>query len=49
VVPARARCRLHGGKSTGPRTAAGLERVAEASRRRVRDQERDAGGRFVRL
>ncbi len=21
------RCRLHGGKSTGPRTAAGLERI----------------------
>jgi len=28
------RCRLHGGLSTGPRTAEGRERVAEAQRRR---------------
>lgn len=24
------RCRLHGGKSTGPRTAAGIERIRQA-------------------
>ncbi|WP_074743055.1 HGGxSTG domain-containing protein [Celeribacter indicus] len=28
------RCRLHGGLSTGPKTAAGRERIAEAQRRR---------------
>jgi hypothetical protein len=27
---ANGRCRLHGGKSTGPRTAAGLERIRRA-------------------
>ena len=29
----RRRCRLHGGKSTGPRTAEGLERVRQAATR----------------
>lgn len=29
-----ARCRLHGGLSTGPRTAAGRERIAAAQRAR---------------
>jgi len=28
------RCRLHGGLSTGPKTAEGRERIAEAQRRR---------------
>src|SRR5262245_18345249 len=28
------RCKLHGGKSTGPRTAEGKERIAEAQRKR---------------
>lgn len=30
----RKRCKFHGGKSTGARTAEGLERIAEAQRRR---------------
>ena len=32
--PARRRCRFHGGKSTGPRTQAGKERIAAAQRLR---------------
>jgi hypothetical protein len=32
----KARCRLHGGLSTGPRTEAGRARIAEAQRRRWR-------------
>lgn len=32
--PGRTRCRFHGGKSTGPRTPEGRERVAEAQRKR---------------
>ena len=28
------RCKFHGGKSTGPRTTEGRERIAEAQRRR---------------
>jgi hypothetical protein len=28
--PGRKRCKFHGGKSTGPRTAEGRERIAEA-------------------
>jgi len=34
VVPGKQRCGLHGGASTGPRTAEGKARVAEAQRRR---------------
>jgi hypothetical protein len=30
----KARCRFHGGMSTGPKTAAGRARIAEAQRRR---------------
>jgi hypothetical protein len=33
----KARCRLHGGLSTGPKTEAGRARIAEAQRRRWRD------------
>lgn len=39
--PGRQRCKFHGGKSTGPKTAEGRERIAEAQRRRwakARDQ-----------
>ena len=36
VVPGKKRCRLHGGLSTGPKTAAGKERIAAAQRRRHR-------------
>ena len=32
--PGKRRCRFHGGKSTGPRTAEGLERIREANCRR---------------
>jgi transcriptional regulator with XRE-family HTH domain len=32
--PGRKRCKFHGGKSTGPRTAEGRARIAEAQRRR---------------
>ena len=32
--PGRRRCRFHGGRSTGPRTAEGKARIAEAQRRR---------------
>jgi hypothetical protein len=33
-VPWGKRCRLHGGFSTGPRTAEGRQRIAKAQRRR---------------
>ena len=34
VVPGKTKCRLHGGKSTGPRTSAGKEQIASAQRNR---------------
>ena len=34
VVPGKVRCRLHGGLSTGPKTAEGKARIAEAQRKR---------------
>jgi hypothetical protein len=34
VEPGKARCRFHGGLSTGPKTAAGRARIAAAQRRR---------------
>ncbi|WP_370640260.1 HGGxSTG domain-containing protein [Aurantimonas sp. HBX-1] len=34
VDPGRRRCRLHGGRSTGPRTDEGKARVAQAQRKR---------------
>jgi hypothetical protein len=34
--PGKARCRFHGGFSTGPKTEAGRQRIAEAQRRRWR-------------
>ncbi len=34
VEPGKRRCRFHGGKSTGPKTAAGRARIAEAQLRR---------------
>jgi hypothetical protein len=33
----KARCRFHGGLSTGPKTEAGRARIAEAQLRRWRD------------
>ena len=32
------RCRMHGGLSTGPKTAEGRARIAESNRRRVRER-----------
>ena len=37
VVIGKARCRMHVGASTGPRTAAGKARIAESNRRRRRN------------
>jgi hypothetical protein len=40
----KARCRFHGGLSTGPKTKAGRARIAEAQRRRwrlYRETQRD--------
>jgi hypothetical protein len=34
VEPGKRRCRFHGGLSTGPKTAAGRAKIAEAQRRR---------------
>jgi hypothetical protein len=45
--PGKARCRFHGGKSTGPRTQAGLGRIAEAQRRRWRSYRARPGARHV--
>ena len=45
----RSRCRLHGGKSTGPRTAAGLARIRAANTRHGRwSQESIALDRAIR-
>ena len=33
-LPRNGRCKLHGGRSTGPRTAEGRQRIAKAQRRR---------------
>jgi hypothetical protein len=33
-LPRNGRCKLHGGKSTGPRTPAGRRRIEEAQRKR---------------
>jgi len=35
AVLGMSRCRMHGGLSTGPKTAEGRERIAESNRRRV--------------
>ena len=34
VIPGKTKCHMHGGKSTGPKTDAGKERIAEAQRKR---------------
>ena len=34
VVQGRKKCRMHGGLSTGPKTAEGIERIREAQKRR---------------
>ena len=45
VVPGKRRCRLHGGLSSGPKTKAGRERIAEAQRRRWQKAQTDAADR----
>lgn len=35
AMPYRERCRMHGGMSTGPKTAEGRARIAESNRRRA--------------
>jgi hypothetical protein len=34
------RCRMHGGLSTGPRTAAGKRRIAQAARKMMKARHR---------
>ena len=41
---ANGRCRMHGGKSTGPRTAEGLERPRKARLKHAIDKTRDILG-----
>src|ERR1700730_14206054 len=48
----KARCRFHGGLSTGPKTEAGRARIAEAQRRRwrvYREAQRDRQPAEVQL
>jgi hypothetical protein len=40
VVTGKNRCRLHGGLSTGPKTAEGRQRIREAQRKRWTDNNR---------
>ena len=42
VEPGKRRCRFHGGLSTGPKTAEGKARIAEAQRRRWASHPRRA-------
>ena len=37
-LPRNGRCKMHGGRSTGPLTAEGRRRIAEAQRRRWRSR-----------
>jgi hypothetical protein len=49
AIRGRSRCRLHGGRSTGPRTAAGLARIRAANTRHGRwSQESIALDRAIR-
>ena len=45
VIPGKTRCRFHGGKSTGPRTAEGRARIAEAQRKRWAQKRQSAAQR----
>lgn len=40
VVPGKAKCRFHGGKSTGPKSPEGRARIAEAQRLRWQEYRR---------
>lgn len=48
-VPGSKRCRRHGGLSTGPKSAAGRERIAEAQRQRWAQQRDEAAEALARL
>ncbi|MGA2468667.1 MAG: HGGxSTG domain-containing protein [Thermodesulfobacteriota bacterium] len=52
-MPKNGRCRMHGGKSTGPRTPEGLERIRKANWKhgRYSKEERESRDRirFLRL
>ena len=37
VVPGKRRCRMHGGLSTGPKTAEGRDRIRQAQKRRWKE------------
>ncbi len=39
-VPGKTRCRLHGGLSTGARTAEGLKRISEANKAKWAERHR---------
>jgi hypothetical protein len=43
AVEGKKRCRLHGGLSTGPKTAAGRARIAESNRRRAGRKKPQSG------
>jgi hypothetical protein len=48
-VPNMGKCRMHGGLSTGPKTAEGRARIAESNRRRAEAKrfERETGQNFT--
>ena len=48
VVQGKRRCRIHGGLSTGPKTAEGRERIAEANRKRAESRKRNREERIRR-
>ncbi|WP_414092957.1 HGGxSTG domain-containing protein, partial [Legionella feeleii] len=41
--PVNGRCKLHGGKSTGPKTEAGREAIRESNRRRAKERQASSG------
>ena len=43
-VAGRRRCRMHGGRSTGPKTDAGRAAIAESNRRRAELRRQAASG-----
>lgn len=45
--PVNGRCKLHGGKSTGPKTEAGREAIRESNRRRSRARQALSGEKQV--
>lgn len=47
VSPAKRRCRLHGGTSTGPKTEYGKKRIAEGQRKRREREKTSRSGHKV--